>query len=192
MNKIVKWEWINQGWEFYKEEFFNIFLLCLIANIIIWAVSAFTYGFGGIIIRGPIYCGIYIALFQKMTTGEKVDISMLTEGFRQFIPIFIASLIISIFVAFGMILCIIPGLIIASMYMFTYPLIVQKHLNFWDAMEESRNLIFKDLITFTIFHTIILLIALSGIIGCFVGIFFSLPLYFCIIAVVYKELYGLQ
>jgi hypothetical protein len=68
-------------------------------------------------------------------------------------------------------------------------LVVDRGLEFWDAMELSRKVVSKH--WFKVFFTLFLagLIASLGIIGLGIGLIFTLPISFATIAVVYATLF---
>ena len=51
----------------------------------------------------------------------------------------------------GTLLCIIPGLVVAAMYKFTYLFIVDKRMDFWPAMQASHAVVKNDYFGFTMF-----------------------------------------
>ena len=66
-------------------------------------------------------------------------------------PALVASLVIAVFTFAGTLLCIIPGLVVAAMYKFTYLFIVDKRMDFWPAMQASHAIVKQDYFGFTMF-----------------------------------------
>lgn len=207
-------EWLKSGWVLVKSDFkkfvkltFLVYLFILLAlripfvstspslytlfialvtisiTPIIWPVSALTF-----ILSPIISSGFFYIVFRKMD-GEEIKGKDILKGLNYFLPAFLANAIIVICTIFGLIILIIPGLIISALFMFTIPLIVEKQLSFWRAMEESRKVVQKDLPNFIIFLIILMGINFLGILCLGVGLFVSTPVILASIAYAYKDLF---
>ena len=75
----------------------------------------------------------------------------------------------------GTLLCIIPGLVVAAMYKFTYLFIMDKRMDFWPAMQASHAIVKQDYFGFTMFLLALALINILGALCCIVGVFVSIP-----------------
>jgi uncharacterized membrane protein len=182
LREVTISKWFHEAWEMVKSDFWNFvlvsFLFYLISGACTW------------ILMGPMMCSYYYIIFKKMRGGN-IDIGDIAKGFSFFLPAFLANLVISIFTFAGIICCIIPGLIISAMYTFAYPLIIEKNLTFWDAMEESRKIIWPNIWGFLLLEIIGILIMFAGVILCFVGILVAYPIVFCVYACAYRDWVGL-
>ena len=101
-----------------------------------------------------------------------------------------AALLIALFTCLGTLACIIPGLVIAAMYKFTYLFIVDKRMDFWPAMQASHAVVKNDYFGFTMFLLLAVLVNLLGALCCIVGLLVSVPVTFAAITVAYKEIVG--
>ena len=104
----------------------------------------------------------------------------------------VASLLISVFVFAGTLLCIIPGLVVAAMYKFTYLFIIDKRMDFWPAMQASHAVVKNDYFGFTIFLLAMAGLNLLGALCCIVGLLVTMPVTFAAITVAYKEIVGFE
>jgi uncharacterized membrane protein len=182
LREVTIGKWINEGWEMVKSDFWNFVLVSLLFYLISGACS--------LILMGPMMCSFYYIIFRKMR-GEKIEIGDIAKGFSFFLPALLANLVIGIFTGAGFLCCIIPGLVISAMYSFVYPLIIEKNLGFWDAMEESRKIIWPNIWRFTLFVIVATLVAVAGVLLCFVGILVTIPICFCAYACAYRDWVGL-
>ncbi|MCX7766152.1 MAG: hypothetical protein N2246_05540 [Candidatus Sumerlaeia bacterium] len=171
-----------------KSDLWNFIVLTLIFVLIELAAS-FTY-IGTLIVSGPLICGYYYIILKKMRGGQ-VNIGDLAKGFNFFVPALLAYLLIAIFTAIGLVFCIVPGLVIGARYQFTFPLIVDKKLGFWEAMEESRKIIWPHIFQFTLFIIVIGLIGILGVLLCCVGTLITTPICLCSLACAYRDMVGL-
>ncbi|MBZ5585185.1 MAG: hypothetical protein LAQ30_23855 [Acidobacteriia bacterium] len=102
----------------------------------------------------------------------------------------VASLLIAIFVFAGTILFIIPGLVVAAMYKFTYLFIVDKRMEFWPAMQASHAVVRNDYFGFTMFVIAMALVNLLGVLCFLVGVLITLPVTIAAITAAYREIVG--
>lgn len=173
--------WIGAGWDLVKQDLGTYFLLALVFSILNAMVP--------IILMGPLVAGFHIFCIKKML-GRRAEFADLFKGFNFFIPALVASLLISVFTAVGTALCIIPGLVVAAMYKFTYLFIVDKGMDFWPAMQASHSIVKQDYFGFTMFLIAMALVVVLGAICCIVGVFIAIPVTIAAITVAYREIVG--
>lgn len=77
-------ECVKQGWEMIKDQYWLIFAITLVGLLI---ASVVPFG----IVFGPMICGIFYCLLQKMDT-RTTAFEGLFKGFEYFLPSFITSL----------------------------------------------------------------------------------------------------
>jgi uncharacterized membrane protein len=176
-------EWIPQGWRLVKADMGSYMLLALIYSALGSVVP--------LVLQGPLMAGIYIFTMRKMVSGRS-DIGDIFKGFNFFVPTLVASLLIGLFVAIGCVFLIIPGLVVAAMYGFTYLFIVDKRMDFWPAMQASHAVVKRDYVGFTLFLLLTILVNVLGFVCCFVGLLVSFPVTIVATAVAYRELVGFE
>jgi zinc ribbon protein len=175
--------WISEGWALVTADLGNYLLLAIVFSLLSGA------GFG--ILQGALIAGLHIFTMKKLM-GRRAEFSDLFKGFDYFVPALVASLIIAVFVLCGTILCIIPGLVVAAMYKFTYLFIVDKRMDFWPAMQASHEIVKRDYVGFTLFLLLLALVDILGALCCIVGIFIAIPVTFAAITIAYKEIVGFE
>lgn len=92
----------------------------------------------------------------------------------------------------GSIFCLIPGIYLAIAYLLTIPLILDRRMSFWDAMETSRKIVTKQWFSWFVFGLLMGVINIGGVIACIVGIFFTIPLTYCMWVAAYEDVVGIQ
>jgi len=143
------------------------------------------------LIQGPLSAGFHIFTMKKLT-GRPAEFGDLFKGFKFFVPALVAALLIGLFTFGGTLLCIIPGLVVAAMYKFTYLFIVDKRMDFWPAMQASHAAAKNDYFGFTMFLLLAFLVNLLGVLCCFIGLLVTIPTTFAAITVAYKEIVGFE
>ncbi len=184
-------KWLSEGWQMVESDLGFFFLLGLIYAGLLALLSGASVGIGYFLVEGPLRIGFFYILFRKMR-GEPVEIGQISKGFEFFMAAVLSSLVSTLFVGLGLVFCIIPGIVLMALYMFTAPFILEQNLDFWQAMEASRKLVNEHLFEFIIFVLIQGLILFIGFLLCIVGLFIAIPLCLAATAAAYRDLVGLQ
>lgn len=176
-------KWIGEGWQLVKPD------------ITIWAISALIVliiaGTIPMILQGALIAGLHM-MFLKKLSGRTPEIGDLFKGFNLFVPTLVATLLISVFAFIGFMLCIIPGLVVYAVYIFTYMFIVDRKMDFWPAMEASHSIVKQDYLGFTLFGLALALLQFAGVLACFVGILVTFPIMYAAITVAYRDIVGIS
>ena len=173
--------WIGAGWRLVKPDIGMFVLLALVFVLLSGAIP--------LILQGAFMAGFHIYCMKKLL-GRPAEFADLFKGFNFFVPALVASLVISLFTFAGTLLCIIPGLVVAAMYKFTYLFIVDKRMDFWQAMQASHAVVKNDYLGFTLFLLAMAGLNILGILLCIVGIFVTIPITVAAITVAYQEMVG--
>jgi len=175
--------WISEGWRLVTEDLGNYSLITLIYVAINSVASLVT--------QGPLQTGFHIYTMKKIFR-RRADIGDIFKGFEFFLPSFIATILIAVFVFAGTLLCVIPGLIVAAMYKFTYLFILDKRMDFWPAMQASHSVAKNDYFGFTLFLLVLALVNVLGFLCLVVGLLVSIPVSIAAITVAYQECVGFE
>ena len=173
--------WIGQGWDLVKADMGNYVLITLLFFVLS----------GVPLIGGALIAGFHIFTMKKLM-GRGADVGDFFKGFNFFVHTLVASILIGIFVFLGTLCLIIPGLIVAAMYKFTYLFIVDKGMEFWPAMKASHAVVRNDYFGFTMFLILAFLVNVLGFLCLFVGLLVTVPVTFAAITVAYREIVGFE
>ena len=182
-------KWIMNGWDLVMKDFGNFLLLSVIYIILL--TVAFSTWIIGLILAGPLTAGFFYIIFNRIR-GKEFYMGDIAKGFEVFVAAVLADILISVFVGIGLALLIIPGIIISALYMFAVPLIMEKKMDFWEAMEYSRKIVSKNLFELSIFMLVLYILLFIGVLLLLVGFFVLLPIVLAAIAYAYCDLIGLE
>ncbi len=84
----------------------------------------------------PLTIGV-VAYILKFSRGEKPEIKDIFGFYKNFLPIFVVTLLVGIFVGAGMILLVIPGIIVALMLSMCYYLLADGRTDMWQIIKDS-------------------------------------------------------
>lgn len=161
--------------------FSNNLALIIIGQIVTTVLaSAVTYPF----IAGLNMIGI------RRAAGQPFSFNEIFAHFGRTVPLLIAAVLMMLLIYLGMILLLIPGIYLAVAYMLAIPLIVERGLSPWQAMEASRKAITQHWFkVFGLFLLLGLILAISAI-PVFIGLIWTVPLFVMAIGVLYRTIFG--
>jgi uncharacterized membrane protein len=174
-------QWIGEGWAMVKDDL-GVYVALALVTFVLGSMVPF-------IIQGPLTAGFFIFAMNK-TLKRRAEFDDLFTGFNFFIPALLASLVIAVFVAVGTALCIIPGIVVAASCKFTYLFIVDKRMDFWQAIRSSHAVVKYDYFGFTMFLVALTLLNVLGFICCLVGTLVTIPISVAAITVAYRDVVG--
>jgi uncharacterized membrane protein len=99
---------------------------------------------------------------------------------------------VSLLVAAGIFLCILPGIYLAIAWIFAIPLVIDKKLEFWPAMELSRKVVSHHWWTFFGMMLVGFLVMLAGLAVCCVGVYVAQPVILGAFMFAYEDIFGRQ
>lgn len=166
------------------------------ATVLAWAIGV---GLGflpiigwavGLLLGSVLHAGV-LYMFIRRIRGEPVELGDMFAGFNVALqPLILAGLLVSALTAVGFVLCVLPGIYLAVSYIFVLPLVIDKKLDFWPAMEVSRQVVHKDWWSMFLFAIVMLLIVCLGAIACGLGLIIAMPVVFAAAMYVYEDLFG--
>lgn len=136
-----------------------------------------------ILTAGLMYMGV------RRATGRTVNWKDVFSGFEVAGRIVIASILQMILVVIGFVLFILPGIYLLVGYMLTLPLIVDKKMSPWQAMETSRKAIHKVWWKISGLYFLVGLICAVSAIPFGIGLIWTMPMAVILCGVVYNYLF---
>jgi uncharacterized membrane protein len=194
------------GWETFKKRpwfFVGSTVVILLASGLINTFSNAIDGVVGGSAEAPTLVGIAVnlALGTLLSIGatafylaaqdnpDTVDLSLLwhPQPFWKFLG---ASILFGLAVAVGFVLLIVPGIIVALMFMFTTFIVIDRGLGPIEAMKESHRITNGHKWSLLGFTLMLVLINLLGVIALVVGLLVSIPVSSLAVAHAYRVLSG--
>jgi hypothetical protein len=128
-------------------------------------------------------------LAVRRAGGMSTSIGDAFAYFDRWLPAIIAGILVGIFTTVGFILLIVPGIYLTVAYHMTLPLIADRKMGSWDAMETSRKALSKKWLK--MFLTGLVTICLTGLSGIFIiPLFWTIPWAILVTGVVYRRVFG--
>jgi uncharacterized membrane protein len=187
--EFKSWDFIGQAWELVKPHWLPLAAMFLIVGLI--GVVPYLGWCAMFIIGGAIYVGINRALLG-LIAGKPPTVGMMFDGFDRFGQAFLATLVSGLLISVGTLFFIVPGVILAIMWMFVSLVLAETNLEFWPAMEASANLTAGYRWELFCLMLACFVVALLGFLACCVGIFVAQPVVFTAMALAYRFLQARQ
>ncbi|MFH1968787.1 MAG: hypothetical protein ABIJ53_00550 [Verrucomicrobiota bacterium] len=188
-------EWIQQGWELYKA---NIGVW-IVASLLAIVISVATLG----LLSGPMMAGLaWMALVLVDRKEPKPQMGDVFKGFDYFLQSFLFFLVwgiimlaisfVSLIPCIGALVVIVVSIALNTALMFGLFLIVDKKMEFWPASMLSLNVVKPNFFPFLGLLVVAMLIGHVGAIACGIGVIVTMPITVCILAVAYRNVFGVQ
>jgi len=197
IEEVLKEAWrLNSG---FKLSFWGLVIVLGIPAAIIAGILAVTLGKSGIgaqglrqlvsaALGGVISLASYTLAIRR-AGGLPTSFGDAFSRFDQWLPALIAGVLINLFSVIGFFLLIIPGIYLMVAYHMALPLIADRKMGTWDAMETSRKAITKKWLKMFLTGLVAaVLTTLSGLL--LIPLIWTLPWFVLVTAVVYRRMFG--
>ncbi len=190
---------VRRGWALVKSDFWPMvgsFVLVAMFSIIAGiAADSFTHSSAlllilSLLLNGPILGGLCLHFLKKIR-GEKTAMETAFSGFNdQFLHLFLGGFITCTLIYLGFYFLILPGVYLLIAWMFTLPLIIDRKMEFWPAMELSRKMVTKHWWQLMLFGLLVTLVASVGILALGIGLLVSAPVALAAMMYAYEDIFG--
>lgn len=191
---------ISYGWNAFWQNIGPMVLITLVIFVVQFLVNIVGSGTDSVIARLVLeLLGLVVGIILAMgliraslavCEGRKPEVSMLTEtdGFFNYL---VASILFGIGMFIGLVLCIVPGIIFAVVFMyFGYAIVQQPELGAVDALKRSADITRGYRWQLFGLSLLLILINFVGLLACGVGLLFTYGISAITIAYAYKTLSG--
>lgn len=188
-----------------KGTFFLALILAVIAQIGIMIVTggilqgALGLGASGVFIQmiilmliiTPIQMGIFL-LGIKRSVDADVKATSIFSQFGKTLKLFFTMFLMWIILTVGFLLFILPGIYLSIAYFMAMPLIVEKDMGIWEAMETSRKAITKRWFSMFFFLILMVIIVYISAIPLGIGLIWTFPMFMVGLGIIYRNMFGIS
>lgn len=180
--KIAKGSQIVFG-DFFKGFKNTYFLPLVLANLVLQFFVGTLY-FASIV-------SFTLVVYNKVRELVNSAPSSPSANAMQLPELLIPPALTPVFLMLGLLL-LLSAIYLGVAYSFAIPLIVDKKIGFWDALETSRQLITKKWFSVFGFFLVLFLINLAGLLFFFAGFILTAPFTVNAVAAAYESIVGLS
>lgn len=121
----------------------------------------------------------YMSQISSMQRGQRVDPNIFFTGMLAYeIPAYIVIIALSV--------------IVHILFIFSYPLIVERNMKAIDAIKLSFRAAFGNIGGLIGLMLLQIALTFAGMLACFVGIYLIMPIYYAADAVAFKQVFPMQ
>jgi tRNA A-37 threonylcarbamoyl transferase component Bud32 len=144
-----------------------------------------------LLLSGPLTAGVQLYFLHKIR-GCGASVETMFSGFtkERYLHLFLAGFVTTWLTTLGYFCLILPGIYLTIAWTFTLALVIDKHLQFWTAMELSRKAVTKHWWRFFAFAIVLTLLKLAGLVAFLVGFFVTMPIAVATLMYCYEDLFG--
>ena len=143
-----------------------------------------------LLLGGPFWGGLFL-FFLKKIRGERSSVETAFSGFKiALLQLFLAGLVTTLLKGLGFVCLILPGIYLSVAWLFVLPLVIDKRLDFWPAMQLSLKTIHKHWWKFFGLWVVLMLFNLAGLLVCFVGLFVTIPISLAARMYAYEDIFN--
>lgn len=151
--------------------------------------SSVVSGLAQLAVTAPLWGGI-VLVAQQRSVGNAVEMADVFSQFQRAWPIIALSLVTTVLIYLGFLVLIVPGVYLAVAYVMAMPLLIDRNLPLWEAMETSRKVVTKCWWRMFLLGLLLVLILAVSALPLGIGLIWTVPLAILSIGVVYRNLFG--
>lgn len=115
------------------------------------------------ILAGPLTCGMYAMLLRVLRQRKDVEIGDLFGSFDRFWSKMIAFYVLLIGILIGLAHVVVPGIVVAALTMYVFPILAERKVGFGEALSESAGAVWKHgLLMHAVLITIVMMMDVAA------------------------------
>jgi hypothetical protein len=196
-------EVMKEGWRLtsgFKLTFWGVAIVFFVAMAIVGGILGVVLakvGIPGLVVRqivssalgGVAALCIYTLGFRR-AAGLPTSMGDAFSKLDQWLPAIIAGILVTVIVLLGFLLLLIPGIYLGVAYCMTVPLIADRKMGVWDAMETSRKAVSHKWFTIAGTFLVVGLLTVLSAVLLFIPLIWTAPWYLACHGVVYRRVFG--
>ncbi len=206
---------ISRAWELVKANFWPVLGVSLLIYIVIIVLNqilglftrpimndmilnqqvspqGIAIVFGLSILFAPVSFIFTAGLFKyylRLIRGEEATVADAFSGFKHALQLALLAWVANLLVWVGLCFCILPGIYLSIAWYFSIPLVIDRGLGFWEAMELSRKVVSKHWFIVFAFFLVVGLLAFAGVFACCIGILVTAPIASVAMMYAYEDIF---
>ncbi|MBI3187471.1 MAG: hypothetical protein HYZ31_06380, partial [Gammaproteobacteria bacterium] len=139
----------------------------------------------------PMAMGLFIIGLRR-SVNAPITATSVFDYFGKAFSLLITMILFYIMVIIGLVLLIVPGIYLMVAYFMAMPLVVEKGLSPWQALEASRKAVSKHWFGFLGFYIVMILIMLVSMLPLGIGLFWTMPMFLIAWGIMYRNMFGCE
>jgi len=141
------------------------------------------------LVLGAVTTAGFLMLGVRRARGQDIRSSMIFDPASRWGTLTMISIAIPILCGIGFVLLIVPGLYLLVSYLFAYPLVTDKGLGVWEAMEASRKTVTKRWFSVCGLVIVMAIVLVISVVLFVVPLLWTVPWCYNSYGIVYRKLF---
>ncbi len=160
----------------------------LTAGIFIFSM---LIGFGSVMIQAPMVAGLEM-IGVRRAVGYPISVKSVFSYFKQFIPLALTWLLMTVLVTLGFLFLIIPGIYLAVATFLALQLVADRKFGPWQAIKTSIKATTHNWFAIFLLLLALFLITAVSCVPLGIGLIWTLPLCFVAKGILYRNIFGVM
>jgi hypothetical protein len=139
---------------------------------------------------GPVLFIGLVMMGVRRAAGLPINFATAFSCLDRALTVFLASLLSTLLIYVGLVLILIPGIYLAIAYCMTMPLIADRRLRPWQAIETSRKAVTKRWFQYFGLMLVVGLVIFASALPLGIGVIWTAPWAINVVGVVYRRTFG--
>jgi len=139
----------------------------------------------------PLAMGLFL-LGLRRSVDAPVESTSIFKHYKKAFSLFFTMLLMYLMILIGFVLLIIPGIYLMIAYFMAMPLVVEKGLSPWQALEVSRKTITHRWFSVFFFSIVMTLILIISMIPLGIGVIWTAPMMMIAYGIMYRNMFGVE
>ncbi len=126
----------------------------------------------------------------KRSVGEPANAFMIFDYYSKTLSLFLLYVVMLVLIGIGLVLLVLPGIYLMVAYSMAMPLMIEKNMGIWEALETSRKRINQCWFEILALYILVILIFIVAMLPLGIGLIWAVPFTIVLMAVVYRSLFG--
>lgn len=157
----------------------TIMLTALLQNVVVTGLTV------------PVGAGIFM-LGVRRSMEAPLSAMSVVGYYNKVVPLLLTTILMYIMILIGLLLLILPGIYLMIAYYMAVPLVVEKNMGPWQALETSRKAVGKRWFSVLGLLLLLSLINLIGLIPLGIGLVWTLPVSVIAFGLLYRNMFGVE
>jgi hypothetical protein len=136
------------------------------------------------------FLGGMIRMAGRQIRGEAPRLEDLFSITECWFDLLLVSFLIGVATSIGFALCVVPGMIVSGLLMLAIPLVSEGRMPATGALIQSWQALKGQWLTAAVFHWVLIILAVSGMLLCGIGVLVTGPLYCLSVSILYQNFFG--
>lgn len=134
----------------------------------------------------------FMMIGLKRVVGAPVSATEVFGYYHKTLPLFGTLLLMYVMIAIGFCLLVLPGIYLSIAYYMAMPLVIEKNLSPWQALEASRKAITHHWFRIFGLGIVLMLIFMLSMLPLGIGMIWTMPMLMIAYGIIYRNMFGYE